>query len=91
MATHTDFTAGLLRLSAQSYAKAAVHALSSVGDGQAASSLPDTFTTPLEDIEVRLLHLAASVSVDMPELFATMTGFIDAAAAKRGIEPRAAT
>jgi MerR family transcriptional regulator, light-induced transcriptional regulator len=63
-------TSAMLQRSARAYAQAALRALEASDEALAAAKLPSTFVHPLEDIEARILQLAAAVHVDAPELFA---------------------
>lgn len=68
MPSAQDFTAGLLRSSARAYANATLHTLQAARPSLVDAALPATFALPIDDLEVRLLQIAASVSVDRPEL-----------------------
>lgn len=68
MPSAQDFTAGLLRSSARAYANATLHTLHAARPSLVDTALPVTFAHPVDDLEVRLLQIAASVSVDRVEL-----------------------
>jgi MerR family transcriptional regulator, light-induced transcriptional regulator len=65
-----SFTAGLLRSSSRSYAQAVLRQMRELRADLADHGLPTGFASALDDTEVRLLHLAASVAVDRPALMA---------------------
>lgn len=62
------FAARLLRTSSRAYAAAAVDAMQRVRPELLTSALPDGFADPLDDTQVRILHLAESLEFDRPAL-----------------------
>ena len=68
MPTNRDFTAGLLRASARAYASATLNMLHGSWPTLIDTALPSTFARPIDDIEVRIIQLAASIAVDRPTL-----------------------
>jgi len=62
------FAARLLRTSSRAYAAAAVERLQRDRPQLLASGLPAAFADPLDDTQVRILHLAESLEFDRPAL-----------------------
>lgn len=79
--------ASLLRSSARAYASAALHVLEQQHPELLADGLPSTFAAPLDDLEVRVLHLAESVGVDRPVLLEHMVSWYKVAFHHRGVDP----
>lgn len=77
--------ASLLRSSARAYASAALHVLEQQHPELLADGLPATFAAPLDDLEVRMLHLAESVGVDRPALLEHTVGWYKVALHHRGV------
>lgn len=77
--------ASLLRSSARAYASAALHVLEQQHPDLLADGLPATFAAPLDDLEVRMLHLAESVGVDRPALLEHTVGWYKIAFHHRGV------
>jgi len=70
VSTLGSFSASLLRASARAYAAAVVGRLAQEWPGFQGTALPVQFAQPIDDVEVRILQLAAAVEWDQPELFA---------------------
>jgi methanogenic corrinoid protein MtbC1 len=68
MPSDREYTSGLLRSSARAYASATLHTLHASCPALIDTALPPTFARPIDDLEVRLLQVSASVAVDRPEL-----------------------
>lgn len=77
--------ASLLRSSARAYASAALHLLEQQHPDLLADGLPTTFAAPIDDLEVRVLHLAESVGVDRPVLLEHSVGWYKVAFHHRGV------
>ncbi|MEC8252564.1 MAG: cobalamin-dependent protein [Planctomycetota bacterium] len=75
MPSDREFSAGLLRSSARAYASATLNTLNAAWPSLVDTSLPKTFARPIDDIEVRILQIAASVSVDRPALLEDVLGW----------------
>ena len=75
MPSEREFTAGLLRSSARAYASATLHTLHSSCPSLVDTALPPTFARPIDDLEVRLLQISASVAVDRPALLQDVLGW----------------
>lgn len=76
--------AALLRSSARAYASAALHELQRSAPA-AVAALPPTFAAPLDDLEVRILHLAESIGVDRPALLQQSVAWYKVAFHHRGV------
>lgn len=72
MTSSPQFAAGLLRASSRGLAKAILQELHERQPELCTVGLPSTFADPLEDVEVRLLQLAATIGVDCPALYGHM-------------------
>lgn len=70
MSEAPEFAASLLRTSGRAYAQATFATLQASAPKLVAEALPEGFALPVEDIEVRLQQLAASLEVDRSALFA---------------------
>ena len=75
MPSEREFTAGLLRSSARAYASATLHTLHASCPSLVDTALPPTFARPIDDLEVRLLQISASVAVDRPALLQDVLGW----------------
>ena len=84
---HTDehFTSGLLRSSARAYANATLHTLHASRPTLVDTALPASFAHPLDDLEVRLQQIAASVLVDRVELLNDVLAWYKIAFHHRGV------
>ena len=80
-----QLASNLLRVSARAYAKGALFALEEAQPEIVTSRLPDTFASPADDIEVRLLQLAASVAMQRPALLADAFAWYKVALHHRGV------
>jgi MerR family transcriptional regulator, light-induced transcriptional regulator len=69
VSTLGSFAASLLRASARAYAAAVVGRLTLDWPGFQGTALPPQFAQPIDDVEVRILQLAAAVEWDRPALF----------------------
>lgn len=78
-------TATLLRASARAYALAAVHWLETQRPELMAAGLPASFCSPVQDTEVRILHLAAAVQFDRPALLQHAVAWYRVAFRHRGV------
>lgn len=79
--------AGLLRGSSRGYAAAAIAELQRRRADLLATALPPSFGDPLDDTEVRILHLAESVGVDRPALLQKALAWYKVAFHHRGVPP----
>jgi len=77
--------ASLLRTSSRAYAAAVVERLGRDHPGLLAGDLPESFARPIDDIEVRILHLAASVEFDRPALLEHAARWYKVAFHHRGV------
>lgn|GEM_PF-3877131 len=68
MSSTREFTAGLLRSSARAYASASLNTLYATQPTLIDTALPTHFARPIDDLEVRIIQLAASIAVDRPVL-----------------------
>lgn len=68
MSRDNAFTARLLRSSVRAYAAAVVEELRRTAPQLVERGLPSSFADPLEDVEVRLLHVAEAVAFDRSDL-----------------------
>ncbi|MCK5942617.1 MAG: cobalamin-dependent protein, partial [Planctomycetes bacterium] len=87
MSNTPDFSARLLRASARAYATAALHTLGERHPELVDGVLPATFASPLDDMEVRLLQLAASVLVDRVALLDDALAWYKVAFQHRQVPP----
>ena len=62
MPSTRDFTAGLLRASGRAFASATLNTLHGSWPTLIDTALPSTFARPIDDIEGRIMQLAASVA-----------------------------
>ena len=85
MASASDFAARLLHSSARAYASGAVRHLAQAHPDLVDRALPETFANPIDDVEVRVLQLAASLGVDRPSLFADALRWYRVAFHHRGV------
>lgn len=85
MTTAREFAARLLRTSSRAYAAAAVERLQRTHATVLADGLPDGFADPLDDTQVRILHLAESVAVDRPALLEHAVAWYKVALHHRGV------
>lgn len=87
MSTIPAFAASLLRASGRAYAVAAVARLRLEQPELLAKGLPAAFALPNDDVEVRLLQLAASVEFDRPVLIEHAAAWYKVAFHHRGVPP----
>lgn len=87
MSTIPAFAASLLRTSGRAYAVAAVARLRLERPELLAKGLPAAFALPNDDIEVRLLQLAASVEFDRAALIEHAAAWYKVAFHHRGVHP----
>ncbi len=81
------FAANLLRNSVRPYAAAVVEQLHVTCAQIVSKGLPPTFARPIDDVEVRLLHLAESVAFDRPELLQRAVDWYKVAFHHRDVAP----
>jgi len=81
------FTANLLRNSVRAYAAAVVEQMQTAAAAVLDGGLPATFARPIDDTEVRLLHLAEAVAFDRPELLQRAMEWYKIAFHHRGVAP----
>lgn len=79
------FTAGLLRRSARSFARATVARIGQQRPDLLEQRLPSTFADPVADLEVRILQLAEAVAFGAHALFADVVQWYHTAFAHRGV------
>jgi methanogenic corrinoid protein MtbC1 len=79
------FAANLLRSSVRAYAAAAVERMHEVDPKLLERGLPPTFARPVDDTEVRLLHLAEAVAFDRHELLVRAVEWYKVAFAHRNV------
>ncbi|MCC6987349.1 MAG: cobalamin-dependent protein [Acidobacteria bacterium] len=80
------FAATLLRASARAHARDVLARLSETRPELLAHGLPATFAAPLDDVEVRILHLAVAVEFDTPVLFEQALAWYKVALHHRGVD-----
>lgn len=85
MSSPHQFAANLLRQSVRAYAAAVVDALTQQRPDLLAGGLPPTFARPVDDTEVRLLHLAEAVAFDRVELLLRSVEWYKVAFAHRDV------
>jgi len=85
MPSVSEFTASQLRASARAYANATLFTLNAARPALANEALPSTFAHPLDDLEVRLLQVAASIGVDRVELLRDVLEWYRVAFHYRGV------
>ncbi|MBM4063341.1 MAG: hypothetical protein FJ265_19915 [Planctomycetes bacterium] len=83
--TNGPFAAGLLRASSRALASAAVAHIRQQHPELLARGLPPSFAQPVDDVEVRLLHLAAAVAFDRPALLSHALRWYRVALHHRGV------
>lgn len=88
MALPHAFTANLLRTSVRAYAAAVVEHMQTASPQALTAELPEGFARPVDDTEVRLLHLAESVAFDRPELLQHAMRWYKVALHHREVPPR---
>jgi methanogenic corrinoid protein MtbC1 len=81
------FAAHLLRTTSRAYAAAAVDCLRRERPELIATGLPAGFADPLDDTQVRILHLAESVAVDRPALLEHSLAWYKVALHHRDVSP----
>lgn len=82
-----EYTSGLLRASARAYASATLHTLHASCPSLVDAALPPTFARPIDDLEVRILQLSASVAVDRPALLQDVLAWYKIAFHHRDVPP----
>lgn len=87
MPSTRDFTAGLLRASGRAFASATLNTLHGSWPTLIDTALPSTFARPIDDIEVRIMQLAASVAVDRPVLLEDILTWYKVAFHHREVPP----
>ncbi|MBX3464981.1 MAG: cobalamin-dependent protein [Planctomycetes bacterium] len=85
MSSPQRFAAHLLRTASRAYAAAAVDCLRRERPQLLADGLPAEFADPLDDTQVRILHLAESVAVDRPALLEHSIAWYKVALHHRGV------
>ncbi|MBL9076351.1 MAG: cobalamin-dependent protein [Planctomycetes bacterium] len=87
MTAPRQFAARLLRNSSRAYAAAAVEQLGRKHADLVQHGLPAGFADPLDDTQVRILHLAESVAVDRPALLEHAVAWYKVVLHHRGVSP----
>lgn len=85
-AARGPFAAALLRASARAFAREVVGSVQRERPELLTHGLPATFAAPVEDVEVRILHLAVAVEFDAPALFAHAVAWYKVALHHRGVD-----
>lgn len=85
VSTVPEFAARLLRTSSRAYATIAVERLRQQQPHLLQDGMPPDFAAPVDDTQVRVLHLAEAVAVDRPELLEHAVAWYKVALHHRGV------